>query len=312
MAGRSATLGRSEAPDEHSPLSTLLARQPGPALAPFVERLWAFDERAAPPRERSARERALPTGCASLVVRLSDEPIRIFEGVQDAAGRTFGHAVLAGARARFHVRDTSRPSCSLGVQFRPGGAAALLGLPAGELAGRYTPLEALWGRAAAEARERMAERSSARERLALLEELLLARRAPRPGLHPAVAHALARLESALAAPSTAQLARETGYSQRRLIELFRAAVGLTPKVFARIRRFQRALERAGRGRSGGWARVAAECGYFDQSHLVREFQAIAGLAPGAWRPVAPERPNHVPLREVAGSRTSKSEARPAR
>ena len=103
MAGRSATLGRSEAPDEHSPLSTLLARQPGPALAPFVERLWAIDARAAPPRERSARERALPTGCASLVVRLSDEPIRIFEGVQDAAGRTFGHAVLAGARARFHV-----------------------------------------------------------------------------------------------------------------------------------------------------------------------------------------------------------------
>jgi AraC-like DNA-binding protein len=268
----------------------LLHRPPHPSLAPFVERLWHLDETAdrAP---RCARERALPTGRVDLVIRLSPAPIRIFEDVEGQAARTFGHAVVVGARASFHVRDTSSPSCSVGAHLRPGGAAAVLGIPAGELAGRHTTLGDLWGRQSL--RERLLDETSPHARLVLLEDCLLARLTVRPK-DPAVAHALALLGTT-GGCSTARLARETGLSQRWLIERFRAAVGLTPKVYARILRFQNAIAQAGLARSLGWAQVALRCGYYDQSHLSREFQAIAGMPPGAYEPLSVQRPNHVPV-----------------
>jgi hypothetical protein len=123
----------------------LLLRSPHPALTPFVERLWYFDEETDGGPPRAPRERALPTGTMALVFRLSPEPIRVFDDPRECASRSFGHAALVGVRSTFYVRDTSAPSCSVGAHFRPGGAAALLGVPADELAERHTALEGLWG-----------------------------------------------------------------------------------------------------------------------------------------------------------------------
>jgi AraC-like DNA-binding protein len=276
-----------------------------PALAPFVERLWHFDDTADRGRPRCARERALPTGRMDLVVRLSPAPIRVFTGAGDETGRSFGHAVVAGVRPSYHVRDTSAPSCSVGVHFRPGGAAILLGIPAGELAGRHTMLGDLFGADAQRLRERLLDTSQPAARLALLEAFLLERCMAPARHHPAVEHALFRLGTTGTCP-IGRLCRETGYSQRWLIQQFRDAVGLPPKVYARILRFQGAVALAGRAPAIGWAHLALMCGYSDQSHLSREFQAIAGLPPGAYAPLA-GRPNHVPIAEArAGSRTSKT------
>jgi AraC-like DNA-binding protein len=286
-----------------APRPTMHSRPPHPALAPYVERLWHFDD-TADHRPRHARERALPTGRMDLVVRLSPQPIRVFGGVGDDTGGSFGHAVIAGARPSYHVRDTSAPSCSVGAHFRPGGAALLLGIPAGELAGRHTALGDLFGSRAARLRERVLGAPSPAARLAVLEAFLLERCVAAPRAHPAVAHALARLGTT-GACAIGELCRETGYSQRWLIERFRAAVGLPPKVYARILRFQTALGLAARAPRLPWARLAATCGYSDQAHLSREFQAIAGLTPGSYAPLA-GRANHVPIGEPAGSRTFKT------
>jgi AraC-like DNA-binding protein len=143
---------------------------------------------------------------------------------------------VSGTRGAYFVRDTSRPSCAVGVHFRAGAAGALLGAPAGELAGRHTALVELWGAEAERARARIAE-------------------------------------------------------------LFHRAVGLTPKVYGRVRRFQRALDSAALARERGWCGVALASGFCDQPHLNREFRAFAGLAPGAYAPL-PGRPNHVPVRDA--------------
>ncbi|MCI0586067.1 MAG: AraC family transcriptional regulator [Planctomycetes bacterium] len=290
----------------------LLRRAPHSALAPFVERLWHFDEIGDVGSPRFPRERALPTGSTTLVFRLSPEPIRLFEDARDEVGRTYGHSVVAGARSSFHLRDTSAPSWSVGAQFRPGGAAALLGFPADALSERHTPLEALWGEDAHRERERLLEARTPLARIARLEELLLSRRVIREFVDPSVALALARL-GAPGGCSIGRLARETGYSHRWLIGRFRRIVGLSPKVYARIRRFQGAIELAARGGSRGWAEVAVDCGFYDQAHLSREFQAFAGLPPGAYAPLSEDRPNHVPLLDSGGrARTYKTVARTSR
>lgn len=72
-------------------------------------------------------------------------------------------------------------------------------------------------------------------------------------------------------------------SQRRLIALFASEVGLTPKVFCRIVRFQRAVARSQDLKTVDWAELAVECGYYDQSHLIYDFTAFAGVSPDDYR-----------------------------
>jgi len=82
---------------------------------------------------------------------------------------------------------------------------------------------------------------------------------------------------------------ETGVSHTRMIQLFREQVGLTPKLFCRVRRFRAVLQGIGKGSPVNWAELAAECGYFDQAHLIRDFRVFAGMTPATYRRETPER-----------------------
>jgi AraC-like DNA-binding protein len=269
-----------------------LTRAPRPALRPFVRSLWAIDL-AGEPALGPARERVLPAGSMHLAIRLSDDPLRVFDGVDDATGRAMGLAVVGGARAGFYVRDVSRPARSVGAELEPGASALLFGAPADALAERHTPLDELWGRAAAEARERLDAARGLDERLDLLEALLAARLPRVRAVHPAVAHALGRLHEGA---EVGAVIDETGYSHRRFLDLFRSAVGLGPKVYCRVRRFHAAIERLAASPGAACADVAAAVGYSDQAHMTREFREFAGVSPKAYRALAPNSARHVPVR----------------
>src|SRR5262249_26116230 len=146
----------------------------------------------------------------------------------------------------------------------------------------HVDLQTLWGPDAVELRERLCAATTPADRFRLLEGALMAHRARPLAHHPAVAEALEVLAHPDARTTVRALARDLGWSQRRFIELFTAEVGLTPKRFARIQRFQRALALACRSRPPDWARLALDCGYFDQSHLIRDFLAFSGLSPARY------------------------------
>jgi AraC-like DNA-binding protein len=273
----------------------VLARPPEPALRPFVRQIWAADAPAAVPPP-GGRERVLPGGTTHVAIRLTGGPLRLFRGADDSVGTDVGWAVVGGARAAFYVRDVSRPACSVGAELEPGAAAALLGAAADELAGRHTPLDDLWGRGAAEARERLLEAPDLAARLDGFEALLAARLPKVKGVHPAVAHALGRFHQGA---DVARVAAEAGYSERRMFELFRAAVGLAPKAYCRVRRFNAALAHLLASPGGGCAAAAAAAGYSDQAHMAREFRELAGVSPSTYRALAPPSARHVPLPNVA-------------
>jgi AraC-like DNA-binding protein len=273
----------------------LVRLPPPPELSRVVEAFWSFDGAGDRVGEPSPRERALPTGRTNLVFRLSGPPIRVFEGPEDLVGREFGYAVSSGSRSAAYVRDTSSPSYSVGVLLTPHGAATLLRVPAQEISERHVALDELAGRRANEARERMLEASSPAVRLQVLEQVVREWARGVLPCHPAIVRAIERFDAEGGVGSIEAAQMESGLSHRRFVELFERAVGLPPKVYCRIVRFQRAIRHANHGRCGGWAGIAAACGYYDQAHLNREFRALAGLTPGAYAPTSPERPNHVPL-----------------
>lgn len=262
-------------------------------LRPFVQALWASQPGPGEVVRPDAREHVLPTGAMHLVFRLSGPPLRLFDDDQDLAGHSAGYALVGGPRERFYVRDVSHPCASVGALLRPGVALPLLGAPESALAGRHTPLDDLWGTHASIGLEHLQETAGLDARLDIFESLLLERLAGNfHGLHPAVAQSLAPLR--LGTLRVRELATCSGYSHRRFIELFRGATGLAPKAYARVHRLDRVLSLAA-SPALGWADIACEAGFTDQSHLTREFGEIAGLSPQAWRRVATaDAPRHVP------------------
>ena len=270
----------------------LFTRPPSSVLRPFVKVLWVSHEGIAPSCVGAPRERVLPSGAMHLVFRLSDEPVRLFDGVDDPIGRRVSHAVVGGARVTPYVRDLSRPIRSVGARLEPGAAELLFGVSAHELAERHTPLDDLWGTATDRAQERLVEAATPQRQLELFEAIL-AERLPRVrGLHPAVAHALGRFETF---SGVREVVGETGYSHRRFIELFRRAVGLSPKLYCRVLRFQSALHELAERSAGSLADLALTAGYSDQSHFNREFREFSGMPPSEYRGAAPRSAYHVPV-----------------
>lgn len=261
-------------------------RAPHPLLRPFVRELWACA--AEPAGEAQARiERLLPSGLMHLVLRLDESPVRLLRSPDDAQGEPLAQAVLAGARTAPYLKRLRARSASVGATLLPGATQWLFGLDADAIAGRHLPLEALLGAEARRLRERLVEAGGVDARLALFEAWLLARRPPAPGQASALARLLRQ------SPSVGAAVRASGLSPRRFERFFQQAAGLQPKAWMRVRRFQQAVNALAAGDAP--AELAAALGYSDQSHLIREFRAMAGLTPGRFRALAPEEPNHLPL-----------------
>ena len=227
-----------------------------------------------------------------VVFRMTDRPLRILRAPDDPLGQPLGGSVIGGVRSRFYVREWPAPSSSVGAVLRPGAAALLFGASAGELAESHTPLESLWDGEANEIRERLLEACTAERRMAILEAALAARLPRVRAMHPAIAAiieempSLRTVESAVAA---------SGLSHRHFIASFRHAVGLAPKAYLRVLRFQRALQALRVGENSSLALLAAEAGYSDQAHFSREFVELAGTTPAAYQRRPPEAANHLPM-----------------
>src|SRR5262249_24299126 len=152
-------------------------------------------------------------------------------------------------------------------------------MPAGELTHTHIDLETLWGARTRELRERLYAAATPMDRFRLLEESLMGRLPDRPVGQAAVRAALTFFARTGAGARVREIARAVRLSQRRLIEVFTAEVGMTPKLFSRVQRFQRALALTYHTIAPDWATLAVECGYFDQSHLIRDFLEFSASSP---------------------------------
>lgn len=249
-----------------------VSRSPDSQLTEFVDALWYLSD--APTH---ARERILPSGTIELVINLHEDEFRIYDPDHTDRYRRFSGAIVSGAYRRFFVIDTLEHASIIGVHFKPAGAAPFLGIPPGELRDAHVDLDMLWGPHTAELREQLRTANDAAERFAILENALIARLSSAHRPHDAVRFAVERLESPEV--TVGEIATGVQWSHRRLLRSFTAEVGVNPKLFGRLRRFQRARALAERGPSPDWARLAVDCGYFDQSHLIRDFVAFSGFTP---------------------------------
>jgi AraC-like DNA-binding protein len=228
-------------------------------LAGVVERIWHFDGLTT-----HRRERLFPNGMVELVVQL-DEPHWLI-----ARGRTRTPALcVTGLQTGAMLIESPGRCRVMGIRLHPAGAYALLARPVHELTGRTIALADIARHAAEELGNRCADARGAEARMRIAAAWAAERVARAPPLDRSIAWS--------AAVPIAGLRARTGQSKRRHVAAFRAQIGLTPKLYARIVRFRRALaELEG---PAPLAEIASACGYYDQPHMNAEFRALAGLTP---------------------------------
>ncbi len=240
---------------------------PHPALAPYVRCYWTLRGRASSPTTR----RVVPDACQDVLFR--------FGGSENGP-----RALAVGTMTEPLSVRTEGESDFLGVRFHPGAAVPFLRLPARELTDLRAPLTDLWGGAGDEVTERLATLPPGRRRIRTLEDALFARLRSSPEtVDDAVVEAVRRIEQTGGGVAVSALARRVGLGRRQLGRRFLDAVGIPPKTAARVVRFQAALARIHAEPGLSLTRVALKAGFYDQPHLTREFGALAGEPPGAYR-----------------------------
>lgn len=263
-------------------------RRPHPALQPHVAQLWHGAGRVS-----YERDRILPQSRSYLLINLGPPQYLFLPGPPEMCV-VFDDIWYSGLHEGPIETSAPHGSVLLGVAFSAVGAAALLPWSQAELVNRTGPLQDLVGNAAQRLRERLLDSASVAERLTLVEDWLLDACMSGRSVHPLVHWTLARIGQSGGRVRAEELAREAGCSRKYLGALVGRAVGLPPKSLARICRFQRAIARI--GETPDWARLALDCGYCDQSHLIRDFQQFSGFAPAAFARAAQPDPGSIVVR----------------
>lgn len=255
-----------------------------------MELFWFYD--GFPPRAHK-KERLMPDGSVEMVINLREDESRIYDPKNVERCERLPGALICGPHSSFFVIDTAEQDSVMGIHFKPGGAFPFFKLPADELHNLHVSLEDLWGLEASLLRERLLEAPTPERKFQVLESCLLEQAFKPLERHRAVEGALFR--NIHTAPAIAEVSYHIGISSRRLIQLFSHQVGLTPKLFCRVRRFQRILQLIHKGGELDWADLAADCGYFDQAHFIHDFNAFSGMNPSTYLARKTEHLNHVPI-----------------
>lgn len=249
---------------------------PPAPLRPFVAQATGYRVPANP----TGRHRGLPSRHLTLVVELT-APLRI----TSPAGQVAAHGIVGGLHTAPALIDASQPQDGIQYALTPLAGPALFGVPAVELAGAAVDLVDLLGARAGTLVDELREAPGWPQRFRLLDAALLRRLAGGAGaldVAAEVGRAWRLLFDSHGRIRVADVATEVGWSRRHLSERFRLATGLTPKQAARVARFEAARRLLTGPRPLSLAELAVHCGFVDQPHLAREWQAMAGCSVGTW------------------------------
>ncbi len=254
-----------------------LESMPSPRLARFVKRFWSLEY---PLKEGGdSPEPVVPDGCIEIVFNLSDRFRRCHV---DGSIETQPSCLVAGQIQNHIIIAPSGSVRLFGIRFRPDGAFPFFSFEMSELVDLIEPLDSFWGRSAFDFEDRLRCCSTFGQQILIAENLLLDRMSDRPTTDLMLERIVDQITSSGGLFRISNVARMMGLSERALERRFKRYIGLTPKGFSRIVRFQRVLRAMETGASEGFLDAVHQFGYYDQSHLISDFRQYAGMTPTAF------------------------------
>ena len=250
-----------------------IRRTPSASLSAYIDYFY-YLEGQMPFRH----EMILPIPALDLKINLGGA-FYLYQGDGSTPVARLTESWLVGLQGVQHSIDWSPDTRLYGVHFKPNGAYPFLGFPLSELYNQVVPLDAIWGRWAAQLREQLQAAPSVEAGLALFEQLIVERFCADLPTQNVVEHGIAVMNRSEHPLSIRALSDQIGISQNHLGTLFKREVGTSAKELARLYRFEHVLRLIDQRRSIDWTRLAVQLGYYDLSHLNKDFVAFTGYSP---------------------------------
>ena len=246
--------------------------RPHPAVQPLVSRYIGYEQNDV----NLSVHRGLPSRHVTVIISLQD-PVRVF----GRSGVTHASGLVGGLHTEAVLIDQDRTQCGIHLELQPFGVRTLFGVNASELSGQVVRLDDLGLTTWAHLPDRLASTVTWADRFRILDEVLAPSAIEPVSIAPELCKSWQLMLTSGGRMRVADISNEIGWSRRHFAERFRAETGLTPKQATRILRFERAGALL-RTVNLELARIAVECGYYDQGHLSNEFHMLAGCSPRTW------------------------------
>jgi AraC-like DNA-binding protein len=243
-------------------------------------------------------DRFLPDGNTELIINLTEKPQYIYHNETLEEIQTCCHAWVSGVRTQPITIPSGKGSKMLIVAFKKGKAYPFYPLPMNELADFVVEADLVLGRSVMNLREQLLAASSVGRMFCLVEKFLLQQAKHTLSSDSAIRRVHYALSSIASQPNQlrlSQLSDEIGYSQKHFINLFRKHVGVAPKQYLKIMRFQKAICELERDALAHWNDIALRNGFYDQAHFNNEFKAFSGFTPGEYMKRKSNTLNYIPV-----------------
>lgn len=271
------------------------AHQPVFPLHHFIENFIYFDGISAPHN----LDRFLPDGNTEIIIDLSENPQHIYDNETLKEIQICRDAWVSGVRTQPITIPSGNGSRMLIVAFRKGKAFPFYSFPISELTNHVVEAETIFGRKFQNLREQLLAAKSI-ERMFQLVEVFLLQQAGDSICEDISAtcinYALSSIVQKTTRQSLHQLSDQIGYSQKHFIDLFRGYVGISPKQYLKIIRFQKAIAAIEKNQIIQWSQIALESGYYDQAHFIHDFKLFSGFTPNEYIKRKTSTLNYVPVR----------------
>ena len=224
-------------------------------------------------------DRFLPDGNTEIIIDFDDVPKYIYDNQTFKEIQACHQVWASGVRTEFISIPSGKHAAMFVVHFKKGMAYPFFPMPMNEMTDRVVDADLLWGSQFAFLRERLLEIKEINLKFEAAEIFLLKHFQDRFSVNPAVAYALAEIIRGPDQISLGRVSQNVGYSQKHFIAMFKEHVGITPKAYLKIIRFQKAIVEIEERKEVNWAGISQDCGFYDQAHFINDFKFFSGFTP---------------------------------
>ncbi len=240
-------------------------------------------------------DRFLPNGDTEILIDFHDTPQFIYDNDSLKEIQACNHVWASGLRTEPITIPSGNGAAMMVISFKKGMAAPFFPFPMQEIADCVVDADLVWGTDFGDLRERLIDTKDVGRRFLMVEEFLLKRFASKLHINPCVSYAVSEMTERPDRLNIARMNRKIGYSQRHFTDMFRRQIGVTPKSYLKIMRFQKAIRKIDDSSSPDWGDIAVDCGFYDQAHFINDFKHFSGFTPEQYAKIQTNYQNYIPV-----------------
>ena len=240
-------------------------------------------------------DRFLPNGDTEILIDFSDTPQFIYDNDSLKEIQACHHVWASGVRTEPITIPSGNGATMMVISFKKGMAAPFFPFPMEEISDSVVDADLVWGNGFGELRERLLEEKDVNRRFGLVEDFLLDMFASKLDVNPCVEFAVNEMTGNPDRISIARMNEKIGYSQKHFTKMFRRSIGVAPKSYLKIMRFQKAIRTIDLSDTIEWDMVAQDCGFYDQAHFINDFKHFSGFTPEQYSRIHTNYQNYIPV-----------------